>query len=69
MFSISSYKSKLLPNSYPGMCQFGCNCAGQYIDEMKKGCLHDPWSTKKLAWQQNGNHQAPQNTQKSLHGQ
>ena len=29
-------KSILLPNSYPGVFQLGCNCIGQYIGDNEK---------------------------------
>ena len=62
-------KSKLLPSSYPDVYQFGCNCGGHYIGETKNVCLHDPYSAKKAAWQENGNYQMPQNAKKSCHRQ
>ena len=32
-------KLKVLPNSYHGVCQLGCNLAEQYIGETKKRAL------------------------------
>ena len=32
-------KPKLLPNSQPGMYQFGCSCNGRYIDKLIKKVL------------------------------
>ena len=43
-------KCKLLPNSYPGVCESSCDCGGGYIGETKKHQLN----TKKIAWQENG---------------
>ena len=32
-------KSKLLPNSYPGVYELSCDCGGEYIGETKKRVL------------------------------
>ena len=42
-------KCKLLPNSYPGVCESSCDCGWEYIGETKKQL-----NTKKIEWQENG---------------
>lgn len=54
--------AKILPNSYPDMYQLGCHFVLQYVDEMKKSCLQDPHSTRKMVCQVNENHRVTQRT-------
>ena len=35
-------RSKLLPNSYPGVYEVSCDCGGKYIGETKKHVLTRP---------------------------
>ena len=38
-YLICRNKSKLLPNSFPGVYQLGCTCNGLYIGETKKKAI------------------------------
>ena len=42
-------KSKLLPNSYPGVYELSCDCGGEYIGETKKRML-----TRSIEHQEDG---------------
>ena len=48
-------KSKLLPNSYPGVYELSCDCGGGiHWGNKKKRVLTRSVNTKKIAWQENG---------------
>ena len=62
-------KSKLLPNSHPGVYQSDCSCNGRYIGESKKKvltrCVEYQQDSIKANWESSG---ATEHT-KECHGQ
>ena len=61
-------KSKLLPNSYPGVYELSCDCGGEYIGEAKKRVLTRSVNTKKIAWQENRKRRVQLNIAKIVMG-
>ena len=55
-------KTKLLPNSYPGVYEWKCTCNSTYLGETKKKYNQGPQNTNKIALRENRTILEQQNT-------